>query len=93
MTHRETLKSIKTIKSPMFFSNYDEKTSSPSDNTDADDPSSPRIGAKSTMLNLADVIINEKNSEKDYLENDNIQRVNPAARNAQIRSTNYKRPL
>ncbi|XP_071856238.1 uncharacterized protein [Bombus fervidus] len=93
MTHRETLKSIKTIKSPMFFSNYDEKTSSPSDNTDADDPCSPRIGAKSTMLNLADVIINEKNSEKDYSENDNIQRVNPAARNVQIRSTNYKRPL
>ncbi|KAK9295619.1 hypothetical protein QLX08_010110 [Tetragonisca angustula] len=91
-SQRDPLKSIKTIKSPMFFSNYDEKTSSPSD-TDTDDPISPRTDAKSTTINLADVVINENNNEKDHPRSDNIQRVKPAARNVQIRSANYKRAL
>ena len=91
-SQRDPLKSIKTIKSPMFFSNCDEKTSSPSD-TDTDDPISPRTDAKSTTINLADVVINEKNNEKDYPRSDNVQRVKPAIRNVQIRSANYKRAL
>ncbi|KAK1133722.1 hypothetical protein K0M31_011516 [Melipona bicolor] len=91
-SQRDPLKSIKTIKSPMFFSNYDEKTSSPSD-TDTDDPISPRTDAKSTTINLADVVINEKNKEKDHPRSDNIQRVKPATRNVQIRSANCKRAL
>ncbi|KOX71326.1 Beta-scruin [Melipona quadrifasciata] len=91
-SQRDPLKSIKTIKSPMFFSNYDEKTSSPSD-TDTDDPNSPRTDAKSTTINLADVVINEKNNEKNYPRSDNIQRVKPATRNVQIRSANCKRAL
>lgn len=91
-SQRDPLKSIKTIKSPMFFSNHDEKISSPSD-TDTDDPISPRTDGKSTTINLADVVINEKNNEKDYPRSDNIQRVKPATRNVQIRSANYKRAL
>ncbi|XP_023288873.1 uncharacterized protein LOC105696745 isoform X2 [Orussus abietinus] len=47
----ETSKPIQTIKSPAFFQNCDERMSylSPSDNTDTDDPFSPRMGERSPV--------------------------------------------
>lgn len=93
-TQRETLKSIKMIKSPMFFSKFDERTSSLS-NTDTDDLSSPRIEMKSTATNIQENVAAEKNNEINYPDGDSIQRLKPTVRNVQIRATttNYKRPL
>lgn len=90
---RETLKSIKMIKSPMFFSKFDERNSSLS-NTDTDDLSSPRIELKSTATNIQQNVSGEKNNEMNYPDGDNIQRLKPTIRNVQIRAmTSYKRPL
>ncbi|XP_043787863.1 uncharacterized protein LOC122712356 [Apis laboriosa] len=90
---RETLKSIKMIKSPMFFSKFDERNSSLS-NTDTDDLSSPRIEIKSTATNIQQNVSGEKNNEMNYPDGDNIQRLKPTIRNVQIRAmTSYKRPL
>ncbi|CAL7947435.1 unnamed protein product [Xylocopa violacea] len=94
MNQRDAMKSIRTIKSPVFFSNYDGRTSSPSENTDTDDPFSPRTDVKSTVTNFNDgVAINEKTNGVNYSDGDNVQQVRAGTKNIQIRSTNYKRPL
>ncbi|CAK9823145.1 unnamed protein product [Anthophora retusa] len=92
---RETAKSIKTIKAPVFFSHYDERTSSPSDNTDTDDPFSPRTDAKSTVTDFDNgVAIEEQKSGMNYPDSENVQRAKPAGRsNNQNRVSNCKPPL
>ncbi|XP_017788462.1 PREDICTED: LOW QUALITY PROTEIN: uncharacterized protein LOC108571007 [Habropoda laboriosa] len=93
-SQRETLKSIKTIKAPVFFSHYDERTSSPSDNTDTDDPFSPRTDAKSTTTDFDNgVAIDEEKNRMSYPDSENIQRTKFTARSNQIRASNYKPPL
>ncbi|XP_076386689.1 uncharacterized protein LOC100877623 isoform X2 [Megachile rotundata] len=93
---RDNQKPIRTIKSPVFFSNCDEKTSSPSDNTDTDEPLSPRTEAKSIVTDLDEHAAVDKNVAKsdgtNYQDGDNPRRVKPGVKSVQIRS-NYKRPL
>ncbi|XP_054006973.1 uncharacterized protein LOC128891506 [Hylaeus anthracinus] len=93
---RNALKPIRTIKSPMFFANYDERTSSHSDNTDTEEPLSPQTDAKSTTTDFEDVVATDrsvtKRVESNYCEGDNGQRAKPT-KNVQIRTPTCNRPL
>ncbi|XP_076674694.1 uncharacterized protein LOC143372435 [Andrena cerasifolii] len=73
---RDVLHPIRT----MFVSNYNERTSSPSENTDTDDTFSPRLNQKWTK-------------ETNYPDVDNVQRVKSDAKSVQIRASGDKRPL
>ncbi|XP_076182991.1 uncharacterized protein LOC143154856 [Ptiloglossa arizonensis] len=95
-THpRNASKPIRTIKSPVIFANYDERTSSPSDNTDTEEPFSPQTDAKSTTTDFDDedaatehdVARRAESSHRDDL------RATKTTKTVQIRATNYKRPL
>ncbi|KAK2583127.1 hypothetical protein KPH14_009152 [Odynerus spinipes] len=93
----ESAKLLKTIKSPTFFNNCDEITSSfsPSDKTDPDDPFSPRLSA--TPINIANNAMNKnevgKRSETRYQAGDNVERGLARSKETQTRGTNYTRPL
>lgn len=93
----EVSKLIKTIKSPTFFNNCDEITSSfsYSDKTDPDYPFSPKICMISThMANNAteenDVV---KKNKTRYQGEDNIQQFLPKSKKIQTCICNYTRPL
>lgn len=73
---RDALHPIRT----MFFSNYNERTSSPSENTDTDDTFSPRLSQKWTK-------------DTNFPDGDNVQRVKSDAKSVQIRASSDKRPL
>lgn len=90
---RNTMNTIRTIKSPRFFSNQGEITSSPSDNTDTEE----LLSAKSTRADADD---NARNNAKpegqraaNHQDGDNVQRAKNAVKTVQIRSPNYTRPL
>lgn len=80
-------KPITTIKSPVCFSNYDERTSSLSEITDNEDPFPLRTGSNSDTDDEDDV----KSSQIKLQENDN-DRVK-TGKSVQIREASYKRPL
>ncbi|XP_047344829.1 uncharacterized protein LOC124947140 [Vespa velutina] len=92
----EVSKLIKTIKSPTFFNNCNEITSSfsHSEKTDPDDPFSPRICMSTHTANNAteenDVI--KKNGMR-YQGGDNIQQFLPKSKKVQTCVCNYRRPL
>ncbi|KAL2716917.1 uncharacterized protein V1478_012617 [Vespula squamosa] len=93
----EVSKLIKTIKSPTFFNNCDEITSSfsQSDKTDPDDPFSPRICTIPThMTNNAtgknDVV---KRNGTRYQGGDNTQQFLSKSKKVQTCICNHTRPL
>lgn len=94
-SQRDVLKSVRTIKSPMFFSNHDEKTSSPSENTDTEEPGSPRADAKSKTAGAVvdNAAVNEKVIATNSPEVESAQNVTSDAKSIHVRPTSYKRTL
>ncbi|XP_017766185.1 PREDICTED: uncharacterized protein LOC108555158 [Eufriesea mexicana] len=90
---RDILKSVRTIKSPTFFSNYDERTSSPSDNTDTEEPYPVCADSKSKTTVVDNVADNEKIIETVSPNDEDAQKVIPDVKSVQVRPTSYKRPL
>nr|XP_031840704.1 uncharacterized protein LOC116430545 [Nomia melanderi] len=90
---RNTMNTIRTIKSPRFFSNHGEITSSPSDNTDTEE----LLSAKSTRADADDNAQNNVKPEgqraANHQDGDNVQRAKNVVKTVQIRSPNYTRPL
>ncbi|XP_043254221.1 uncharacterized protein LOC122398442 [Colletes gigas] len=76
---RNALKTIRTIKSPVFFSNHDERTSSFSDNTDTEEPISPQTDVKSTTTDFDDDAEHKEQAKH--------------SKTVQVRASNGKRPL
>ncbi|XP_076278255.1 uncharacterized protein LOC143208067 isoform X2 [Lasioglossum baleicum] len=89
---RNAANTIRTIKSPRFFTNQSEIISSPSDNTDSEEPQSPQTDGKSTGTDVDNNARNNTKSEEqrvvNYQGSDNVQQPTTV----QIRTSNCPRP-
>ncbi|XP_015434239.1 PREDICTED: uncharacterized protein LOC107190037 [Dufourea novaeangliae] len=94
-SHPQTAtKTIRTIKSPMFLPNY-ERTTSPSDNTETEEPLSPQTDGKSVTTDFDDNVTNNEKIEgakTNCQDGDNAQRVKTVTKSVQIRTSCYPRP-